>query len=153
MCLCRRRTGRKRARMRAKRMTGQGLNPATGLPFAKHDPYKDPTRLVNPWEDSRQRGRADSPERSAQTGYSCSSWLSSAGTDSPSLLRQYNFDKRGAQTCAGGVVCQTIAAAVGLECLCSCIQRGTSMQRCECAEYNCTGTLYGCLVSMALQGS
>lgn len=60
----RRRTGRKRARMRAKRMAGQGLNPATGLPFTPHDPYKDPSRLVNPWEDSRQqRGRAESPDR------------------------------------------------------------------------------------------
>lgn len=51
-------------RMRAKRMAGQGLNPATGMPFTQHDPYKDPTKLVNPWEDARrQRGRAESPER------------------------------------------------------------------------------------------
>ena len=55
---------RKRARMRAKRMAGQGLNPATGLPFRQHDPYKDPSSLINPWEETRQqRGRADSPDR------------------------------------------------------------------------------------------
>jgi hypothetical protein len=82
--LRRRRTGRKRARMRAKRMTGQGLNPATGLPFAKHDPYKDPTRLVNPWEDSRQRGRADSPERSAQKGHTTAVAVGSATGSKPS---------------------------------------------------------------------
>jgi len=62
--VCRKRMNRKRARMRAKRMVGQGLNPATGLPFRQHDPYKDPNALVNPWEDTRQqRGRPDSPDR------------------------------------------------------------------------------------------
>eukprot|EP00879_Flechtneria_rotunda_P005015 GHRR01005291.1.p1 GENE.GHRR01005291.1~~GHRR01005291.1.p1 ORF type:complete len:648 (+),score=222.28 GHRR01005291.1:283-2226(+) len=47
------RMSRKKAANRAKRMAGMGLNPATGVPFNQHDPYKDPRALINPWQDPR----------------------------------------------------------------------------------------------------
>lgn len=55
-------------------MAGQGLNPATGLPMAPHDPYKDPSALVNPWDEAQhKRPRAHSPDRCADaSGRSCS---------------------------------------------------------------------------------
>ncbi|KAF6258918.1 alternative splicing regulator-domain-containing protein [Scenedesmus sp. NREL 46B-D3] len=53
---------RKKAANRAKRMTGMGLDPSTGLPLHQHNPYKDPRALINPWQDSRAAGNA-SPDR------------------------------------------------------------------------------------------